>query len=144
MKKKENSERRNEVEKTLLELSSLEQKVLFEKYKTDEEGLEFVDLFVNWSEGIAYEVGDRVKFGDTLYKCVQAHTSQSDWTPDVVPALWTRVTVEEWPEWVQPIGAQDAYMTGDKVTFQSHHYISLIDNNTWSPADYPRGWELVE
>lgn len=111
---------------------------------TDEEGLEFVDLFVNWSEGIAYEVGDRVKFGDTLYKCVQAHTSQSDWTPDVVPALWTRVTVEEWPEWVQPIGAQDAYMTGDKVTFQSHHYISLIDNNTWSPADYPRGWELVE
>ena len=111
---------------------------------TDEEGLEFVDLFVNWSEGIAYEVGDRVKFGDTLYKCVQAHTSQSDWTPDVVSALWTRVTVEEWPEWVQPIGAQDAYMTGDKVTFQSHHYISLIDNNTWSPADYPRGWELVE
>ena len=111
---------------------------------TDEEGLEFVDLFVNWSEGIAYEVGDRVKFGDTLYKCVQAHTSQSDWTPDLTPALWTRVTVEEWPEWVQPTGAQDAYMTGDKVTFQEHHYISLIDNNTWSPADYPRGWEFVE
>lgn len=110
---------------------------------TDEEGLEFVDLFVNWSEGIAYAVGDRVKFGDTLYKCVQAHTSQSDWTPDLTPALWTRVTIEEWPEWVQPTGAQDAYMTGDKVTFQGNHYISLIDNNTWSPADYPRGWEEV-
>lgn len=110
---------------------------------TDEEGLEFVDLFVNWGEGIAYAVGDRVKFGDTLYKCVQAHTSQSDWTPDLTPALWTRVTVEEWPEWIQPTGAQDAYMTGDKVTFQGNHYISLIDNNTWSPADYPRGWEEV-
>ena len=40
MKKKENPERRNEVEKTLLELSGLEQKALFEKYKTDEEGLD--------------------------------------------------------------------------------------------------------
>lgn len=110
---------------------------------TDEEGLEYVDLFVNWGEGIAYAVGDRVKFGDTLYKCVQAHTSQSDWTPDLTPALWTRVTVEEWPEWVQPTGAQDAYMSGDKVTFQGQHYISLIDNNTWSPIAYPRGWEEV-
>lgn len=110
---------------------------------TDEEGLEYVDLFVNWGEGITYAVGDRVKFGDTLYKCVQAHTSQNDWTPDLTPALWTRVTVEEWPEWVQPTGAQDAYMTGDKVTFQGQHYISLIDNNTWSPAAYPRGWDEV-
>ena len=40
MKKKENPERRNEVEKTLLELSGLEQKALFEKYQTDEEGLD--------------------------------------------------------------------------------------------------------
>lgn len=111
---------------------------------TDEEGLEFVDLFVNWGEEIAYAVGDRVKFGDTLYKCVQAHTSQSDWTPDLTPALWTRVTVEEWPEWVQPTGAQDAYMTGDKVTFEGEHYISLIDNNTWSPAAYPAGWQLAD
>ena len=111
---------------------------------TDEEGLEYVDLFVNWGEGITYAVGDRVKFGDTLYKCVQAHTSQSDWTPDLTPALWTRVTVEEWPEWVQPTGAQDAYMTGDKVTFEGEHYISLIDNNTWSPAAYPAGWQLAD
>ena len=40
MKRKENPERRNEVEKTLLELSALEQKALFEKYRTDEEGLD--------------------------------------------------------------------------------------------------------
>ncbi len=111
---------------------------------TDEEGLEYVDLFVNWGEGVTYAVGDRVKFGDTLYKCVQAHTSQSDWTPDLTPALWTRVTVEEWPEWVQPTGAQDAYMTGDKVTFEGEHYISLIDNNTWSPSAYPDGWQLAD
>lgn len=108
---------------------------------TDEEGLEFVDLFVNWGEGITYAVGDRVKFGDTLYKCVQAHTSQSDWTPDLTPALWTRVTVEEWPEWVQPTGAQDAYMTGDKVTHNEKHWVSTADNNVWEPGVY--GWDEV-
>lgn len=109
---------------------------------TDEEGLEFVDLFVNWGEGIAYAVGDRVKFGDTLYKCVQAHTSQNDWTPDLTPALWTRVTVEEWPEWVQPTGAQDAYMTGDKVTHNEKHWVSTADNNVWEPGVY--GWDEVD
>ena len=60
--------------------------------------------------------------------------------PITVPA-GVEVTIEEWPEWHQPQGAQDAYMTGDKVTFEGKHYVSLIDNNTWSPAAYPQGWE---
>ena len=109
---------------------------------TDEEGLQFVDLFVNWATDTAYALDDRVKFNDTLYKCVQAHTSQDDWTPDITPALWVVVTVEEWPEWVQPIGAQDAYMTGDKVTHNELHWISTADNNVWEPGVY--GWEQAE
>ena len=109
---------------------------------TDEEGLEFVDLFVNWFTDTDYAVGDRVKYNDTLYKCVQAHTSQDDWTPDLTPALWVRVTVEEWPEWVQPIGAQDAYMTGDKVTHNEKHWTSDVDNNVWEPGVY--GWTEAE
>lgn len=48
---------------------------------------------------------------------------------------------EEWPEWVQPTGAHDAYSTGDKVTFNGKHYTSLIDGNVWSPDTYPAGWE---
>lgn len=110
----------------------------------DAEALDYTALFKNWVDGTDYAVGDRVKYEDLLYKCVQAHTSQSDWMPDVTPALWARVSIDEWPEWIQPTGAQDAYMTGDKVTFEEHHYICLIDNNTWSPAAYPAGWQLVE
>lgn len=49
--------------------------------------------------------------------------------------------VVEWPEWVQPTGAHDAYNKGDKVTFEGKHYMSLIDGNIWSPAAYPAGWE---
>lgn len=101
-------------------------------------------LFIPWKVGVSYSVGDKVQYENKVYKCVQAHTSQSDWTPDITPALWTHTSTEEWPEWVQPTGAQDAYNTGDKVTYQGHHYISTIDGNVWAPDVYPAGWQLVE
>lgn len=46
-------------------------------------------------------------------------------------------------EWVQPSGATDAYNTGDQVTYNGEVFESVIDANTWSPTDYPQGWELV-
>ena len=85
-------------------------------YLPDEEAETVTALFPNWEEGKAYAVDDRVQYNELLYRCVQAHTSQADWTPDVVPALWVRTSTEEWPEWVQPTGAQDAYNIGDKVS----------------------------
>ena len=50
----------------------------------------------------------------------------------------------EYPEWKRPTGAHDAYHKGDKVTYNGKKYISLIDSNTYSPADYPAGWKPVE
>lgn len=47
------------------------------------------------------------------------------------------------PEWVAPIGGHDAYMTGDRVTYQGDTYESLIDGNVWSPTDYPAGWKKI-
>ena len=109
--------------------------------QTDEKALEQIDLYPKWEAGKAVAVGDRYRYGEKLYKVVQAHTTQADWTPDITPALWVVVSVEAWPEWVQPTGAHDAYNKGDKVTFEGDHYISLIDANVWSPAVYPAGWE---
>ena len=110
----------------------------------DGDALNGVELFPTWLSGANYALDDRIRYGEKLYKCVQAHTSQSDWTPDKTPALWTEVSIDEWPEWKQPTGAQDAYNKGDKVTFDGKHYISLMDANIWSPAAYPQAWELVE
>ena len=59
---------------------------------TDNNALEAVELFPAWNAGRAYGVGDRVRYDSTLYKCVQAHTSQADWTPDKTPALWAVVS----------------------------------------------------
>ena len=106
----------------------------------DETALTGVELFPMW-ELVSYSVGDRVQYNGTLYKCIQAHTAQSDWTPDATPALWTVVTIEEWPEWVQPPGAPDAYHTGDKVSYNGKHYACTINANTYAPDVY--GWEEV-
>lgn len=103
----------------------------------DATALTGVELFPPWKL-IAYSVGDRVQYNGTLYKCVQPHTAQSDWTPDATPALWVVVTVEEWPEWVQPTGAQDAYAKDAKVTHNGERWISDVDSNVWEPGVY--GW----
>lgn len=108
----------------------------------DETALEVTDLFEPWESGKTYATDDRVKYEEQLYRCVQAHTAQDDWTPDVTPALWARVSVEEWPEWVQPTGAQDAYNKGDKVSHNDKHWVSDYDNNVWEPGVF--GWGLAE
>ena len=105
----------------------------------DAEALEVTELFLPWVSGKAYAVGDKIKYNDLLYSCVQAHTSQDDWAPDLTPALWKRVSVVEWPEWIQPTGAQDAYMMGDKVSHNEKHWVSTADNNVWEPGVY--GWQ---
>lgn len=108
---------------------------------SDETALTGVELFPMWAIGRAYATGDRVQHGGILYKCVQAHTSQADWTPDVTPALWVVVSIDEYPEWVQPTGAHDAYNTGDKVSYNGKRYVCAIDANTYAPDVY--GWESV-
>ena len=82
---------------------------------TDETALEAIELYPVWSSGISVSVNDRYQYNDKLYKCVQAHTTQADWTPDKTPALWVEVSLDEFPEWRQPAGAHDAYAKGDKV-----------------------------
>lgn len=108
----------------------------------DETALTGVELFPAWTVGKAYAVSDRVQYNGTLYKCVQAHTAQADWTPDATPALWVVVSIDEYPEWVQPTGAHDAYNRGDKVSYNGKHYICTADANVYEPGVY--GWEEAE
>lgn len=102
---------------------------------TDDDALDVPELFPKWTIK-EYAVGDRVRYGDLLYKCLQNHTSQADWTPDVAVSLWVRVDDPsiEYPEWKQPTGAQDAYAKGAKVSHNEKHWISDIDGNVWEPG----------
>ena len=114
----------------------------------DEDALTAVELFAPWESGTAYTMGERIRYGEKLYRCEQAHTSQADWTPDITPAMWTEVAEPGTiPVWRQPSGAQDAYNRGDLVhypTAEDAVYQSLIDANIYSPEAYPAGWQVVE
>lgn len=102
------------------------------------------NIYEQWRIGKYYQVNDIVVSDSSLYRVVQAHTSQSDWLPSATPALYTRFTPEgQVAVWVQPTGAQDAYNIGDKVSFEGHIYESLINANVWSPTAYPAGWKEV-
>lgn len=115
--------------------------ILATSYLDDEQAETVTNLFPVWESGVEYIVGDRRQYNELLYRCVQAHTSQDDWTPDITPALWVRTSTEEWPEWIQPQGAHDAYNSGDKVSHLGKHWISIVDANIWEPSVY--GWNEV-
>ena len=118
---------------------------------TDEFALQTIDMFPRWEDNVGKTITnddiskgyDRYQYNGKLYKCIQAHTTQADWTPDVTPALWVMVSLEEWPNWVQPTGAHDAYAKDAKVTHNSKKWTSDVDANVWEPGVY--GWtEFVE
>lgn len=112
------------------------------EFLTDEQAESVSDLYPYWNTDVAYAVGDRVQYDGLLYRCVQAHTSQSDWIPPSVPALWVRTSTEEWPEWIQPTGAHDAYPLGAKVSHNGKHWINTgKDGNEYEPGVW--GWDEV-
>lgn len=105
---------------------------------------EHKNLFNDFEIGVTYNVGNIRKYKDKLYKCISAHTSQSDWTPDIAVSLWKQISDPnvEYPTWAQPIGAHDCYMRGDRVTHNEKKYVSTTDNNVWEPGVF--GWEIIE
>jgi len=119
---------------------------------TEEQWAAMLARYPAWSEADDYAIGDLRRYDGSLYRCVQAHTAQSDWHPDVVPALWTVTHPPEiTPRWVQPTGAQDAYDIGDRVIHATVEGVawlweSKIDANTTEPdrdGDFHRWWEPI-
>ena len=123
---------------------------MFAARLSEEQALEVATMYPEWEAGRSYAVGDILRHGvnsvgdPQLYKVVQAHTSQADWTPEATPALYDAFGLDEqgYPVWSQPTGAHDAYNTGDIVDYNGTLYKSLIDGNTWAPDAYPQGWEV--
>ena len=109
----------------------------------DEQAILIPSVFPRWDSTVTYQTGDRVQYGELLYKCLQSHTAQADWTPDAAVSLWVRIDdpAEEWPEWRQPQGAHDAYALGAKVSHNGKHWTSDVAANVWEPGVY--GWTEV-
>ena len=120
--------------------------------KDSENMLAVASVFPKYQVGKAYKVKEVFSYGinnvgdPQLYQVLQAHTSAIEWTPDTAVSLYKKIGVTEdgYSEWVQPLGASDAYNTGDVVSYNGKLYTSAIDGNVWSPEAYPAGWVAHE
>jgi len=109
----------------------------------DEQILEYPDFVEKWQSGKAYVVGKRLEYNGTIYKVLQAHTSQETWAPMDTPSLFAKVLIPDEnviPEWEQP-DSTNPYSKGDKVTHNGKTWISTADGNVWEPGVY--GWKDV-
>lgn len=113
--------------------------------------MEVASVFPKYEIGKAYKIKEVFAYGENgvgdpqLYQVLQEHTSSEEWAPNTATSLYKAigVTEEGYPEWVQPLGATDAYNAGDIVSYNGLLYKSTIDNNVWSPDAYPAGWEII-
>ena len=111
--------------------------------------MEVASAFPKYKVGKAYKVKEVFSYGENgvgdaqLYQVLQDHTSSAEWTPDTATSLYKAigVTEEGVPEWVQPLGATDAYRTGDKVSYNGVIYECVSDYNTYPPDVY--GWKVA-
>ncbi|MGN0136744.1 hypothetical protein [Anaerotignum sp.] len=111
--------------------------------------MEVASVFPKYEVGKAYKTKDVFSYGENavgdaqLYQVLQNHTSAEQWTPDTATSLYKAIGVTEdgIAVWVQPLGASDAYMLGDKVSHNGQIWESEIDSNVWEPGVY--GWKTT-
>lgn len=84
-------------------------------------------------------LADRVKAIETWQREVEDRLDKLETGSSTDPGEPEK-PVDEWPEYVQPTGAHDAYHVGDKITYNGKHYTCLMDGCVWTPDAYPQGW----
>lgn len=112
-------------------------KISAEEITDDEQALKVADLYDLWSgDGVAYKTGKYLLYKDILYKVLQNHTSQADWTPETASSLYAKVLTDPVGKvlpWEQP-QSTNPYKKGDRVTHKGKTWESLVDSNVWEPG----------
>ncbi|WP_373399682.1 hypothetical protein V8V91_08495 [Algoriphagus halophilus] len=133
-------------------LQEAQEKAIMDSYQsiTDPaEALANQSIYPFWSpDAVEVKLGEKYQAFDgtelKLYEVIQAHTTQADWNPPAVPALFKRVAVEgQILPWVQPTGAHDAYNIGDKVSYQAQNWESTVDANIYAPGVVSGQWVVI-
>jgi hypothetical protein len=98
--------------------------------------------FQRWEPGTFYEIGDLVTYEGTIWETRQAHTSQLDWLPPNVPALWQHPT----PTSVSPWTTSTAYAVGSRAIEDGVIYECIQAHTSltgWNPSAVPALWEPI-
>ena len=105
---------------------------------------ENAELFPVWDLNWTGRAGSIVQDEGALYRSIHDVGAGQNTKPSTTPSMWTRIgdPGDEWPQWIQPIGAHDAYEKGAKVTHAGKRWVSAVDSNVWEPGIY--GWTEAE
>ena len=102
-------------------------------------------LFPPWTVGLDVTVGEVYSWDDTLVECLQAHTTQADWTPDVAPSLWKIHRTDDGTgpiEWQAGISVE----VGEVVVYEGVSYTVIQSHTTqtgWEPPNTPSLFDPV-
>lgn len=119
-------------------------RLILDSELSDDDRARLIGAFPRWEPGVPVLVGDLRRYEAGLYECIQAHTTQADWTPPATPNLWNKVVAPGTiAVWVQPTGAHDAYASGAIVEHpggSGNLWISTRNANVWEPGTPDSGW----
>jgi len=108
----------------------------------DDAVAEVAALFPDWTPGVKVAPGDVLAWDGTLVEVIQAHTTQADWTPDKVPALFRIHRTPQMTEWVAGI----AVKAGERFGYGGATWEVVQAHTTqkgWEPDKVPALWKKV-
>ena len=133
------------------QITNPEKQVIIETSVTEQELNSIKTIFPQWMAGeqVWAKDGDKpadiCQYGEQLYRCIQSHITQADWTPDITSNLWGKISVgEEYQEWYPDIYL--VIQTGEKVQWQGVVYECINPTFAWiepGTADSGFGWKLA-
>ena len=110
------------------------------KSLTDEEAYKVKFLFEEWQENKEYNIGERVLYENELYNVIKSSNNTNSPISDKEHFVKTVRPLDYVEEWV----SGKIYNIGDQIKVGTHYYTSILDNNNWSPIEFPAGWQLIE
>lgn len=99
-----------------------------------------------WQPELSVQVGDVYSYAGFLWRCIQAHTTQTGWEPEKVPALWRKVEIiHEDTKRIWQAGVD--YALGDSVFYPDENgaeYVCITAHTSqtgWEPPNTPALWQ---
>lgn len=103
----------------------------------DSDALTAIEMFAPWETDTEYVADTRIRYGGKLYRVVQSHTSQADWTPDVTPALYTEVAEPGDGTWDKPIPYSGNMKLEKGLYYTQAGVVYLCTRDTINPVYNP-------
>lgn len=109
----------------------------------DNTALRMTEFYPVWSAGQAYTASYKVQYGGKLWRCLQAHTSQTGWEPSTATAsLWEQICETHDGTQADPIPYSGNMALESGKYYLQDYVIYLCTRDTVNPVYNPLA-ELV-